>query len=96
MVSVLRSIQAAIRMSLVFHKKRRPIGDFRRACERACRAAGVERTFHDLRRCYARNAEMAGGRARWRWLPEAGRQKRHTHDITSSKSPGALPVEAQR
>jgi integrase len=46
---------------LIFHKKGRPVGDFRKAWNRACKAAGVpERTFHDLRRSYARNAEMAG------------------------------------
>jgi integrase len=46
---------------LVFHKRGKPIGDFRKAWKRACRAAGVpQRTFHDLRRSFARNADRAG------------------------------------
>lgn len=44
-----------------FHRKGRPIKDFRKAWNVACKAAGVpERTPHDFRRTAVRNLERAG------------------------------------
>jgi integrase len=48
-------------VSLVFHKKGRPIGDWRKTWKKACVAAKVPgRLFHDLRRTVARNLIRAG------------------------------------
>lgn len=45
----------------VFHRAAKPIGDFRKVWDRACRAAGVPgRLFHDLRRTAARDFRQAG------------------------------------
>lgn len=45
----------------VFHRKGRPIGDFRKVWARACTAAGVpDRLVHDLRRTAARAFRRAG------------------------------------
>ena len=48
---------------LVFHRKGRPVGDFRKVCARATKAAGVpDRLFHDLRRTAARDFRRTGVR----------------------------------
>ncbi len=44
----------------VFHRKGLPIAEFRKAWASACKKAGVNRLFHDLRRSFARNAIRAG------------------------------------
>lgn len=45
----------------VFHRKGKPIGDFRKVWDRACTKAGVpDRLFHDLRRTAARDFRQAG------------------------------------
>lgn len=45
----------------VFHRKGKPIGDFRKVWMRACTAAGVPgRLVHDLRRTASRDFRKAG------------------------------------
>src|SRR5262249_16030925 len=45
----------------VFQHQGSKIGDFRNACKRACKGAGVTGLLvHDLRRCAARNLSRAG------------------------------------
>ena len=44
----------------VFHRKGKPITDFRSAWRNACLAAGVIRIPHDFRRTAVRNLERAG------------------------------------
>jgi integrase len=44
----------------VFHRKGLPIVEFRKSWANACKKAGVNRLFHDLRRSFARNAIRAG------------------------------------
>src|SRR5262249_20119330 len=52
---------ASSRCELIFHQQGKAIEDFRGPWARACEAAGVPGLiFHDLRRCYARNADRAG------------------------------------
>jgi integrase len=47
--------------AFVFHRKGRPVGDFRKAWKVACQTAGVGGSlFHDLRRSAVRNFEKAG------------------------------------
>lgn len=45
----------------MFHRKGKPVGEFRKAWKSACDFANVPgRLFHDLRRCAARNLLAAG------------------------------------
>ena len=45
----------------IFHKKGKPVGEFRKSWATACKFANVPgRLFHDLRRCAARNLLAAG------------------------------------
>jgi integrase len=44
----------------IFHRRGRPICEFRKSWATACRLAGVRRLFHDLRRSAARNMLNAG------------------------------------
>lgn len=45
----------------VFHRRGRPVGDFRKVWGRACHAVGLSTLiFHDLRRSAIRNMEKAG------------------------------------
>jgi integrase len=48
-------------VSLVFHRRGKPIVSFTKAWRAACKAAGVPgRLFHDLRRTAVRDYELAG------------------------------------
>jgi integrase len=45
----------------IFHRKGKPVGDFRKAWKRACEAAGVPgKLFHDFRRTHTKNMNDAG------------------------------------
>jgi integrase len=52
--------QSSPKCPWVFHRGGLPIGDFRKAWATACKLAGVQILFHDLRRSAARNMEAAG------------------------------------
>lgn len=46
--------------ALIFHRRGKPICEFRKSWSTACRLAGVRRLFHDLRRSACRNMVAAG------------------------------------
>jgi integrase len=52
--------KSVVLSALIFHRDGEPIREFRKSWATACRKAGIERLFHDLRRSACKNMVAAG------------------------------------